>query len=184
MRHFPKSHHQAQTQIQELLVEVHTQVHLCKKPSTCTFSVKCTWEQVRAKRVQANLIINNLILLQSLLFFLNFILDNLCNRLWSFERFPNKILRGLDNAIIFTANKEACLSACLNEVFLSLFSLPLLTLSQLGQLGALRLPLGGIQLPDDAVSPERVRPPLSGRLSPGLGRRYGNWLLWKFLSQM
>lgn len=42
--------------------------------------------------------------------------DNLCNRLWSFERFPNKILRGLDNAIIFTANKEACLSACLNEV--------------------------------------------------------------------
>ncbi|KAI2803756.1 hypothetical protein BLOT_007892 [Blomia tropicalis] len=42
--------------------------------------------------------------------------DNLCNRLWSFERFPNKHLRGLDNAIIFTANKEACLSACLNEV--------------------------------------------------------------------
>ncbi|XP_017460917.1 PREDICTED: uncharacterized protein LOC108354236, partial [Rhagoletis zephyria] len=42
--------------------------------------------------------------------------DNLCNRLWSFERFPNKILRGLDNAIIFTANKEACLAACLNEV--------------------------------------------------------------------
>lgn len=42
--------------------------------------------------------------------------DNICNRLWSFERFPNKILRGLDNAIIYTANKEACLSACLNEV--------------------------------------------------------------------
>ena len=44
------------------------------------------------------------------------LVDNLCNRLWSFERFPNKILRGLDNAIIYTANKEACLSACLNEV--------------------------------------------------------------------
>lgn len=42
--------------------------------------------------------------------------DNLCNRLWSFERFPNKLLRGLDNAIIYTSNKEACLSACLNEV--------------------------------------------------------------------
>ncbi|UXI21189.1 DET1-like protein [Sarcoptes scabiei] len=42
--------------------------------------------------------------------------DNLCNRLWSFERFPNKMLRGLDNAIIYTSNREACLSACLNEV--------------------------------------------------------------------
>lgn len=42
--------------------------------------------------------------------------DNVCNRLWSFERYPNKVLRGLDNAIIYTSNKEACLSACLNEV--------------------------------------------------------------------
>lgn len=42
--------------------------------------------------------------------------DNVCNRLWAFERYPNKVLRGLDNAIIYTSNKEACLSACLNEV--------------------------------------------------------------------
>ncbi len=42
--------------------------------------------------------------------------ENVCNRLWAFERFPNKVLRGLDNAIIFTSNKEACLAACLNEV--------------------------------------------------------------------
>ncbi|XP_075678435.1 trynity isoform X3 [Dermatophagoides pteronyssinus] len=41
--------------------------------------------------------------------------DNLCNRLWSFERFPNKMMRGLDNAIIYTSNREACLSACLSE---------------------------------------------------------------------
>ena len=42
--------------------------------------------------------------------------DNVCNRLWSFEKYPNKVLRGLDNAIIYTSNKEACLSSCLNEV--------------------------------------------------------------------
>lgn len=42
--------------------------------------------------------------------------DNVCNRLWTFERYPNRVLRGLDNAIIYTSNKEACLAACLNEV--------------------------------------------------------------------
>jgi len=42
--------------------------------------------------------------------------ENMCNRLWAFERFPNKALRGLDNAIIYTSNKDACLAACLNEV--------------------------------------------------------------------
>ncbi|XP_067136518.1 uncharacterized protein tyn [Centruroides vittatus] len=42
--------------------------------------------------------------------------ENLCSRLWSFERIPNKYIRGFDNAIIFTSNKDACLSACLNEV--------------------------------------------------------------------
>lgn len=46
--------------------------------------------------------------------------DNLCNRLWSFERFPNKMMRGLDNAIIYTSNREACLSACLSEVLIDL----------------------------------------------------------------
>ncbi|XP_074599209.1 trynity [Brevipalpus obovatus] len=42
--------------------------------------------------------------------------DNVCNRLWTFERYPNRVLRGLDNAIIYTSNKEACLASCLNEV--------------------------------------------------------------------
>ena len=42
------------------------------------------------------------------------------------------------------------------------------------QLGALRLPLGRIQLPDDAVSSQRVRPPQSGRFSARLGGRTGN----------
>ncbi|XP_054157723.1 uncharacterized protein LOC128956066 [Oppia nitens] len=42
--------------------------------------------------------------------------ENVCNRLWAFERFPNRVLRGLDNAIIYTSNKEACQAACLNEV--------------------------------------------------------------------
>jgi hypothetical protein len=27
------------------------------------------------------------------------------------------MLRGLDNALIFTATKESCLAACLNEVY-------------------------------------------------------------------
>lgn len=43
-------------------------------------------------------------------------LESVCSRLWSFERVPNQSLRGLENAIIFTSNKEACLSACLSEV--------------------------------------------------------------------
>lgn len=41
--------------------------------------------------------------------------ENVCLRPWSFERVPNKIIRGLDNALIYTSTKEACLSACLNE---------------------------------------------------------------------
>lgn len=43
-------------------------------------------------------------------------LDNVCNRPWTFERVPNKIMPGRDNALIFTATKESCLAACLNEV--------------------------------------------------------------------
>ncbi|XP_026816574.1 LOW QUALITY PROTEIN: uncharacterized protein LOC113556053 [Rhopalosiphum maidis] len=41
--------------------------------------------------------------------------DNVCLRPWSFERVPNKMIRGLDNALIYTSTKEACLAACLNE---------------------------------------------------------------------
>lgn len=46
---------------------------------------------------------------------LNIRSENVCNRPWTFERVPNKMLRGLDNALIFTATKESCLAACLNE---------------------------------------------------------------------
>lgn len=42
--------------------------------------------------------------------------ENVCMRPWAFERVPNKMIRGLDNALIYTSTKEACLSACLNEV--------------------------------------------------------------------
>ncbi|XP_050525481.1 uncharacterized protein LOC126896594 [Daktulosphaira vitifoliae] len=41
--------------------------------------------------------------------------DNVCLRPWAFERVPNKMIRGLDNALIYTSTKEACLAACLNE---------------------------------------------------------------------
>ncbi|UYV79377.1 hypothetical protein LAZ67_17002369 [Cordylochernes scorpioides] len=41
--------------------------------------------------------------------------ENLCGRLWTFERFPNKLIRGLDNAILYTASRESCLAACLTE---------------------------------------------------------------------
>ncbi|XP_059480335.1 uncharacterized protein LOC132199546 [Neocloeon triangulifer] len=41
--------------------------------------------------------------------------DNVCARPWTFERVPNKAIRGLDNALIYTSSKEACLAACLNE---------------------------------------------------------------------
>ncbi|XP_067636148.1 uncharacterized protein tyn [Eurosta solidaginis] len=41
--------------------------------------------------------------------------ENVCHRPWAFERVPNKVIRGLDNALIYTSTKEACLSACLNE---------------------------------------------------------------------
>lgn len=46
--------------------------------------------------------------------------DNVCLRPWAFERVPNKMIRGLDNALIYTSTKEACLAACLNEVYDSL----------------------------------------------------------------
>lgn len=42
--------------------------------------------------------------------------ENICLRPWSFERVPNKVIRGLDNAFVFATTKEACLSVCLNEV--------------------------------------------------------------------
>lgn len=42
--------------------------------------------------------------------------ENVCIRPWAFERIPNKMIRGLDNALIYTSTKEACLAACLNEV--------------------------------------------------------------------
>jgi len=45
-----------------------------------------------------------------------FVADNVCLRPWAFERVPNKMIRGLDNALIYTSTKEACLAACLNEV--------------------------------------------------------------------
>ncbi|KAK9875154.1 hypothetical protein WA026_005945 [Henosepilachna vigintioctopunctata] len=41
--------------------------------------------------------------------------ENVCLRPWAFERVPNKMIRGLDNALIYTSSKETCLSACLNE---------------------------------------------------------------------
>ncbi|XP_013780210.1 uncharacterized protein LOC106464601 [Limulus polyphemus] len=41
--------------------------------------------------------------------------EKLCNRLWAFERVPNAFIRGLDSAIFYTSNKNACLAACLNE---------------------------------------------------------------------
>lgn len=47
--------------------------------------------------------------------------ENVCLRPWAFERVPNKMIRGLDNALIYTSTKEACLSACLNEVISSKF---------------------------------------------------------------
>lgn len=42
--------------------------------------------------------------------------EGVCLRPWAFERVPGKSLRGLDNSIIYTSTKEACLAACLNEV--------------------------------------------------------------------
>ncbi|XP_018332098.1 uncharacterized protein LOC108741704 [Agrilus planipennis] len=41
--------------------------------------------------------------------------ENVCLRPWAFERVANKMIRGLDNALIYTSTKEACLAACLNE---------------------------------------------------------------------
>jgi hypothetical protein len=42
--------------------------------------------------------------------------DNVCLRPWAFERVHNKMIRGLDNVLIYTSTKETCLAACLNEV--------------------------------------------------------------------
>ncbi|XP_037783567.1 uncharacterized protein LOC119579740 [Penaeus monodon] len=42
--------------------------------------------------------------------------NKVCNRPWTFERVPNKMIKGLDNAEIFTSSKEGCLASCLNEV--------------------------------------------------------------------
>ena len=59
--------------------------------------------------------------------------NRVCKRPWTFERVPNKMIRELDNALIYTSSKEACLSACLNEVifagFLSRKTLRILTLT-------------------------------------------------------
>lgn len=52
---------------------------------------------------------------------LNIRSENICMRPWTFERVPNKVIRGLDNALIYTSTKEACLSACLNEVRMLFF---------------------------------------------------------------
>ncbi|GAB6033044.1 hypothetical protein CHUAL_012231 [Chamberlinius hualienensis] len=41
--------------------------------------------------------------------------ENVCSRQWTFERVPNKLLRGYDTAQLFTSSKEACLASCLNE---------------------------------------------------------------------
>ncbi|XP_076352037.1 uncharacterized protein LOC143247601 [Tachypleus tridentatus] len=41
--------------------------------------------------------------------------ENVCNRLWAFERVPKKTLRGLDSTIILASSKTSCLIACLNE---------------------------------------------------------------------
>jgi hypothetical protein len=43
--------------------------------------------------------------------------ERVCKRPWNFERVPNKMLQGHDKALIFTSTKEACLAACLNEVY-------------------------------------------------------------------
>ncbi|KAK2719719.1 uncharacterized protein LOC136037285 [Artemia franciscana] len=41
--------------------------------------------------------------------------ENVCNRPWTFERVPNKLLRSHDDALLFTSTKEGCLAACLDE---------------------------------------------------------------------
>lgn len=41
--------------------------------------------------------------------------EHVCVRPWAFERVPNKMIRGLDNALLYLSTKEACMSACLNE---------------------------------------------------------------------
>lgn len=41
--------------------------------------------------------------------------ESVCSRLWAFERFPNRRLRQRDRQPFLVPNKEACLSACMNE---------------------------------------------------------------------
>ena len=43
--------------------------------------------------------------------------DSVCNRLWSFERYPNKSLRSgeKESVVTFKSTKEACLTACQAE---------------------------------------------------------------------
>lgn len=41
--------------------------------------------------------------------------ENVCSRLWAFERFPNRKLRHRDRQAFHAPNKEACQAACMNE---------------------------------------------------------------------
>lgn len=41
--------------------------------------------------------------------------ESVCSRLWAFERFPNRRLRQRDRQPFHVPNKEACLTACMNE---------------------------------------------------------------------
>ncbi|XP_045110752.1 LOW QUALITY PROTEIN: uncharacterized protein LOC123504352 [Portunus trituberculatus] len=41
--------------------------------------------------------------------------DKVCNRPWTFERVPNKVLKKHNDAQIFVSSKEYCMAACLNE---------------------------------------------------------------------
>lgn len=88
---------------------------------------------------------------------LNIRSENICARPWTFERVPNKIIRGLDNALIYTSTKEACLSACLNEVSSSRYinqrSFQILS----SQTEKLHLPIGRVRLQQHEVCAERRR---------------------------
>jgi len=41
--------------------------------------------------------------------------ENVCSRLWAFERFPNRRLRQRDRQAFHAPNKESCQAACMNE---------------------------------------------------------------------
>lgn len=113
------------------------------------------------------------------------------------------MLSGLDNALIFTATKESCLAACLNEV-LSHFNCLIVVQhgSKYGTSSTLRIneliavffffifhatekvrvPISRVQLHHDKVPPERARPSLGGRVRRAR-RRSGRRLLRKPVSQ-